>query len=324
MPSCSFNGMAKVHRDLQRLVAAGALVVAAVGCSLTQTAGEGAPAGDELVRPAAFPAAMAPLPDGGLIYGERLTGRLRVVTPRGRLDPKWLARVDVSSEGQRGLLGVAVAPDGRIFAAWTRRDGVLVVGEVWPKRRLTWLGPPSSERANGGHIVMAPNGALVLGVGDLGQPELVDDPDTPNGKILRLDPDGPPDQTPEVVSSGWNNPFAFTFTSGGELWVADNAPGSEFERLARGDVGGRPSAVLELAHEIAPSGIAHVGDGMVAVCGFLSRRLELYDVSSPAGSTVRGEPLADGCALGVTRLTDGRLAFADEDTIWVVDPKDVR
>jgi hypothetical protein len=39
---------------------------------------------------------------------------------------------------------------------------------------------------------------------------------------------------------------------------------------------------------------------------------------------VRGEPLADGCALGVTRLTDGRLAFADEDTIWVVDPKDVR
>ncbi|MGH9164387.1 MAG: PQQ-dependent sugar dehydrogenase, partial [Acidimicrobiales bacterium] len=218
----------------------------------------------------------------------------------------------------RGLLGVAVDAGGRTFAAWTRPDGRLVVGQVAPApERLAWLGPPSTDLANGGHLVVAPDGRLVIGIGDLRAPPLVDDPGAPNGKLLSLDPDGPPDQSPRVLSRGWNNPFAFTYTPGGQLWVADNAPGRRPERLARGDGGGPPTAVTELAGKSAPSGLAALADGRLALCGFVSRRLDVYRVGGETARRGR-RPLAEDCATGAVRLADGRLAYADESSIRVL------
>ena len=39
-----------------------------------------------------------------------------------------LAQVNVSTEGQRGLLGLAVDDQGRTFAAWTDPQETIVVG----------------------------------------------------------------------------------------------------------------------------------------------------------------------------------------------------
>lgn len=132
-----------------------------------------------------------------------------------------LARVDVRSDGQRGLLGVAT--DGTaLWAAWTPPDGVLVVGRLVPgPTEIVWRGPPSSELANGGHLLER-DGTLYVGIGDLEDPARVGDPDAPNGKILALDPAGPPEQSPRVVSGGWNNPFAFTFDTEGRLVVTSH------------------------------------------------------------------------------------------------------
>jgi Glucose / Sorbosone dehydrogenase len=264
---------------------------------------------------AAFAAAIAPLPDGGLLYGERLTGRVRRVDANGQVEPSPVATVEVSTAGQRGLLGLAVAMDGQIFAAWTDPRRRLVVGAVAPApRRLVWRGPTTARRANGGHVAFAPDGRLVVGVGDLQQGARVDDPAAVNGKLLALAPDAGPDQTPAVISGGWNNPFAFAFAPDGALWVADNAPGTQPERLTRGDVSG---PITDLPPETAPSGLAVDADGRLLVCGFVSGELLRYEV-------VDGRPqsrvvLADDCRLGVAVLQDGRTVYANENRLRLLD-----
>lgn len=303
-----------MRREGIAAVAAGVAVAALVVVAAVGGTGS---APRTLVDPAAFPAAMAPLPDGGLLYGERLTGAIRRIDPDGRLEPEPVATLRVSTEGeQRGLLGLAVDGGGRIFASWTDPLRRMVVGEVdHDPIRLIWRGPQSRTRSNGGRIAFAPDGSLVIGVGELLQAELVSDPAAPNGKLLRLDPDGDADQTPEVISAGWHNPFAFTFAPDGALWVADNSPAPDAERLARGDVGGRPSAISLLPPDTVPAGIAAVSNAELLVCGYLSRTLQPYRVGSDGRGSIAGLPLAYDCGIGVVRLADGRVVYANETEI---------
>lgn len=273
--------------------------------------------GTLLVR-AKFPAALAPLPDGSLLYAERLTGRIRLVTPDGRLAADPLAVVEVSTAGQRGLLGVAAAGD-EVFASWTDEDRRLVVGRVSPGPvRLVWRGPPSADLGNGGRIAPAPDGSLLVGVGDLERRDRIDDPAAPNGKILRLDADGAPGQEPRIVSSGWNNPFAFLPTPDGGLWVADNEPGDLPERIARVSPGGEVSVTETLAPHSVPTGIVRVGDELY-VCTFEARTLYRFLVSEAEVEPASPETVG-ACALGVATLPDGRLAVAFEDEIRLVRP----
>jgi hypothetical protein len=274
-------------------------------------------AGDVLVAEARFPAAIWPLGEGGLVYGERLTGRIQAVDSSGDLRTQPVAAVDVSTEGQRGLLGVVADSRDRIFAAWTRPDLRLVVGQVVPgETRLVWLGPKTTDLATGGHIAWAPDGRLVIGVGDLQEPDLVSDPDAPNGKLLALDPDGPEDQQPEVVSTGWNNPFAFAFTARRELWVADNSPGEQPERIARGDQD--DPTITDLDRKVAPSGLVAVSASRLLMCGFVSRTLQAYEIESDGTVSPEGAPLATDCALGVVVLADGRVVYSNETEIRVL------
>ena len=269
------------------------------------------PAESVLVRDAPEVTALVAFEDG-LLYGERKTGRIL------DLDGKLVARVDVSSDRQRGLLGLAVDDDGTVFASWTRGDRRLVVAAVAPGRqRFVWLGPRSSDLATGGHIAFDPDdGSLVIGIGDLQDPGSVSDPKAPNGKLLRLDPDGPPDQEWTTISYGWNNPYAFDFSDDGALWLADNAPGTQEERLLRADpVGTR--AVLPA--RTAPSGLAVVGEDTLVVCGYATMLLLRYRVGANGAPRPDGT-LARDCRLGVVTLADGRVAYSTGRSILAVSP----
>jgi hypothetical protein len=160
----------------------------------------------------------------------------------------------------------------------------------------------------------------VIGVGDLQDPPRVADPDAPNGKLLALDPDGPPGQEADVLSGGWNNPYAFAFLPGGGLWVADNAPGRRPERIARGDTGGGPpAAVTELPGRIAASGAAPLGPRALAVCGVVSGRLDRFERAGD-GRWRRTAVLSRDCRYGVARLAGGRLAVSGDAGIRTVAP----
>ncbi|MCA1656937.1 MAG: PQQ-dependent sugar dehydrogenase, partial [Actinobacteria bacterium] len=178
-----------------------------------------------------------------------------------------------------------------------------------------WTGPRSATLANGGHLALAPDGRLVIGVGDLQDPARVRDPGAPNGKLLALRPDGP-NARPAVLSTGWNNPFAFTFTPDGRLWVADNSPGRRPERLARGDTGGPAAQVTLLSRKTAPSGLAAISSTELAVCGFTSGTLDRYRMQR--GRWRFAGAIARGCRYGVVRLPHGRLAFSTGRDIRVV------
>jgi hypothetical protein len=258
--------------------------------------------------------ALAVTADGTLLAGALETGEVASFPPRAG---RSLPRLRVATGGQRGLLGLATGRGGRIYAAYTRAaDRRIVVDRIAPgTRRRIWTGPPSTTLANGGHLALAPDGRLVIGIGDLQDAARTPDPRAPNGKLLALDPAGDND-TPTVLSTGWNNPYAFTFTPDGALWVADNSPGRRAERLARGDRGGAPAQVSELQRKTAPSGVAAISSTDLAVCGYVSGTLDRY--RRAGGRWTFAGTIARGCRYGVVLLPRGRLAFSTGTEIRTV------
>jgi Glucose / Sorbosone dehydrogenase len=260
-------------------------------------------------------AALSRHADGGLLVAPLAGGPIGFVDAKGQLIEARLRVPQVRTDGQRGLLSLTFSPQRQLYASWVPRGSDrLVVGILTRKLapQIIWKGPHTSTFANGGHLAFAPDGRLVIGIGESGA--------RPRGRgaMLSLEPNGPPYQVPHILSTGWNNPFAFAFTRDGSLWVADNATGKQPERLARGD-GGKPYEVSDLPRKTAPSGLAALPNGDLALCGAVSGTLDRYR-HEPGGHWKRVGTIATGCRYGVVLLDDGRLAYADKDTIRVVRP----
>jgi glucose/arabinose dehydrogenase len=188
----------------------------------------------------------------GVAFVVEQGGRVRVAS-NGTLQPSDLLdlRDVVLAGGERGLLGLAAAPDGRLFANFTDRQGDTVVARFrrsadplvadrGSRFDLRFDDPPGSRSIaqpfanhNGGHLAFGPDGYLYIGMGDGGS---ADDPDhraqtlsSLLGKMLRIDvnvPDsdtvgycvpagnpfaGTPGARPEIWSVGLRNPWRFAF-----------------------------------------------------------------------------------------------------------------
>lgn len=159
-------------------------------------------------------------------------------------------RRDVSAGGERGLLGLAFAPDyadsGRFYVNYTDTSGDTVIARYiaddpasdspaleGPQILLRVEQPMANH--NGGCTIFGPDGMLWIGMGDgggAGDPQdLAQDPDSRLGKMLRLDVSGdaaaePADAPGEgerfIHYSGLRNPWRFSFDrDSGDLWIAD-------------------------------------------------------------------------------------------------------
>jgi glucose/arabinose dehydrogenase len=164
---------------------------------------------------------------------------------------------DVEASGERGLLGLAIAPDGgHLYLHYTNRSGDTRLVEypldgttvdVAGRRELLALDQPFPNH-NGGQLSFGPDGYLYLGLGDGGA---AGDPmgagqDTDNllGKVLRIDPsagdpyaipEGNPfadgGGAPEAWLYGVRNPWRFSWDrETGDLWIADVGQ-DEFEEV---------------------------------------------------------------------------------------------
>ena len=223
--------------------------------------------------------------------------------------------VDAAPE-QGGLLGLVALDEARLAASFTDADGRLRIDELDAATgavlRTRWLGPEAQERANGGRMAVLADGTLLIGVGDLLDPDLVEDPDAPNGKVLAISEDG----TATPWAAGLNNPFALAGDGLVDVWVADNAPGSRPERLlevTEGDV----AEVTSWDDTRVPSGIAVLPDGRLALCSFATGELGIVDPADPGDG--RGDVVADDCRYGVVALPDGGLAYAAEAEVVLLD-----
>ena len=242
-----------------------------------------------------------------------------------------LASIEVATDGeQRGLLGHTVI-DGVRYAAWTEPDtDHLVVGALGniggiggnggiggapaTVDRIVWDAGGTAGGAVGGHLAATADGRLVLGIG-----QLTDWAEGHgSGAMLLLDPTGPPDQTPVVLSDGYINPFAFAVVDE-QLWVADNAIGDDTERIGAVDLDttnvGRNDLDATGANPRAPSAVVELPDGTIAVCGYLDGRLRRWSVDPPR----YGDSLGP-CLTGATVLADGSIVTATADGLVAISP----
>jgi len=197
------------------------------------------------------------LPDGTVLVAER-AGVVRVLLGPDGAAPdggsgEGSGRILVevrdrtTTDGERGLLGIAVSPEGdELFLSMTDRGGDTLIeahplaGDrvTGPPRTIYTLPQPRSNH-NGGAILFTPDGLLLVGLGDGGG---AGDPDgagqdlsTPLGSVIRLDvrggvtvvpPDNPfvgrPGAAPEIAAYGLRNPWRMSLDAArGELWIAD-------------------------------------------------------------------------------------------------------
>jgi glucose/arabinose dehydrogenase len=163
------------------------------------------------------------LPDGRALVTER-PGRIRF------LDGTLVAEVAVSALGEGGLMGLALDPEFEsrpfVYLYFTTADGLRL--ERWRFRddRLTREASlvdgviEAGPIHDSGRIAFGPDGALYVATGDAGDGALAQDPDSLNGKYLRLEDYRGGPVAPEVVSLGHRNPQGFDWEPGSERLIS--------------------------------------------------------------------------------------------------------
>ncbi|WP_329145343.1 PQQ-dependent sugar dehydrogenase [Streptomyces niveus] len=200
------------------------------------------------VATAQNPIAGAAGPDDTVWIAER-AGTVRVLTGQGLGEPVLDISAETTTDGERGLLGVAFDNDfAHFYISYTNLEGTSTIdefavqdGALQPDTRRTVLTQTQPyENHNGGDIKFGPDGYLYIALGDGGAGG---DPqgngqklDTLLGKILRIDPAGAepyaipsdnpfvgdPNAKDEIWSYGLRNPWRFSFDSGtGDLLIGD-------------------------------------------------------------------------------------------------------
>lgn len=184
-------------------------------------------------------------PDGNVWYVEKATGQIRILDPRTGSDRLFETVPNVSAEGERGTLGIALHPNFPdrayvyVYASRTvdgnHRNQILRYtdgGGSGTGRRVIWSSPDSasSTNHNGGRIAFGPDGMLYTVVGEDAVPSYSQDrSNNDRGKVLRMTPTGRvPRDNPfngRIFAYGIRNSFGFAFDPRtGRLWESENGP----------------------------------------------------------------------------------------------------
>ncbi|HSJ28938.1 MAG TPA: PQQ-dependent sugar dehydrogenase [Acidimicrobiia bacterium] len=171
--------------------------------------------------PLGFPMIVVPWTEDASLVAYR-SGRIHSFDG-SEVDSVALMYLDVSTDGERGLLGLAVSEEG-VFAHYSDRRGHTVVAELaletGEQRVLFELAQPAGNH-NGGMLQFGPDGMLYLGLGDGGgaNDQFGHGQNTESllGGIVRLDPET---GAAELWSYGLRNPYRFWF-DGDVLYIGD-------------------------------------------------------------------------------------------------------
>jgi glucose/arabinose dehydrogenase len=297
-----------------------------------------------------FPTSLAFLPDGTLLFTEKETGNVRVVTPSGELLARPFVTLPVIPDSERGLLGIEVHPrferepwvylyhsdpaDGLNRLVRVRADGRVSSGP--PEPLLDGISAVSGYH-NGGSLEFGVDGMLFVALGEAHEADRAQDPGDVGGKVVRLTDEGrPPGDGPfgegnPVWSIGHRNSFGLCVDpSSGALWETENGPtgDDEVNRIEPGGNYGWPVVTgvaddgrfvdpVEVFEEsIVPTGCEVVG-GTLWFGSFDGRLWRLDDPTRPSS---RAEPVSS-FPTGVTDVAlgpDGDLYITTADAIWTL------
>src|SRR2546423_217529 len=192
---------------------------------------------------AGFATALAWAPDKRLFYAER-SGAVRTFDGT---NSRVFATVRASTDGERGLLGLALSPtfdkDHFVYAFYSPAD------DTTRQRVVRWLDragtganlttivdnlPAGSDCCHkGGRIAFGPDGKLYVTLGENHVSSDAQKTSSVRGKVLRYNADGTvPSNNPfgsgnPVWAIGLRNPFGLAFSSDGTLMVTDNGPSGD-------------------------------------------------------------------------------------------------
>lgn len=288
------------------------------------------------------PWGLAFLPDGTALVAERDSGRIVRVAP-GRAPETFYEVPGVVARGEGGLLGLAIDPayveSGFVYAYFTAdEDNRIVRFREDTEPEVVIDGITKAGNHNGGRIAFGPDGMLYVGTGDAGRSELSQDAASPNGKILRLTPDGAPAPgNPEpgspVLSLGHRNVQGLAWDRAGTLFAAEFGqnrldeinviePGGNYGWPAVEGAGGTDRGFIDpvltwSTAEASPSGIAIAADTLY-VAALRGERLWTATVSDGSAADPQDffrddygrlrtvEVAPDGALWLTTSNTDGR------------------
>ncbi|ATL33008.1 PQQ-dependent sugar dehydrogenase [Streptomyces formicae] len=186
---------------------------------------------------------------GGTVWLAERAGTVRVLDRRGLSEPVLDISAETTTDGERGLLGIAFDKKfAHFYISFTNLEGTSTVdefavrhGKIRPETRRTVITQTQPyPNHNGGDIKFGPDGYLYIALGDGGSGG---DPhgngqnlDTLLGKLLRIDPHGgkpyaiprdnpfvdDPKARDEIWAYGLRNPWRFSFDAGtGDLLIGD-------------------------------------------------------------------------------------------------------
>jgi glucose/arabinose dehydrogenase len=205
------------------------------------------------------PLAMAVRAGDPALYVAEQGGRV-IAIRGGTPDPTPVLDVSgqVTSGGERGLLGLTFSPDGRfLYVDFTDLDGNTNVieyrmdadgrADAGSRREILFVEQPFANH-NGGDLVFGPDGDLYVGLGDGGsggdphrngqdlgtllakmlriEPRMPDGSLPPGGRAYAIPPNNPfvdrPGARPEIWAYGLRNPWRYSFDrDSGDLWIGD-------------------------------------------------------------------------------------------------------
>ncbi|MFO1417333.1 MAG: PQQ-dependent sugar dehydrogenase [Methylotetracoccus sp.] len=197
-----------------------------------------------------------------ILIGEKNTGRVRLLRPNGTIRPQAFLSLALSTDSERGLLGLATDPgyprQAFVYVYYTTGPGSKNYAGT-PKNRVSrftvreGLGqdeqiifdaiPSDAGNHNGGDIQFAADGTLLVSVGDGGSfPDQAQNPDSLRGKILRIQADGQiPRDNPlfkqnhgrrrAVYAFGFRNPFRFTIRPSSQATIVADVGQNDWEEI---------------------------------------------------------------------------------------------
>lgn len=278
------------------------------------------------------------LPDGDALVGERDSGRLLRLTPGGRVRTVGTIEVSAADGGEGGLLGLAVSPDfardSSVYAYTTAEDDNRVLrlvldGDRIARTQVVLDGIPNGVIHDGGRMAFGPDSFLYVTTGEVGDPELAQDPESLGGKILRITTDGRPapgNPFPgsPVWSLGHRNVQGLAWDDRGRLWASEFGD-QDFDELnliepganygwpeVEGTGGGKQFTDPQLVwptDEASPSGLAFA-EGHLWMAALRGNRLWRITVT-PGGRARAATPFL---------REHGRLrtvALAPDGSLWV-------
>jgi glucose/arabinose dehydrogenase len=190
-----------------------------------------------------FPAAFTFAPKGQIYYGERYSGAIRILNPKTNGTRFFFKIPDVSTNGEQGLLGLALHPEWPekpfVYAYATRdtsngtRNQIVRIKKSGRKGSdmhvIFTSNTPAGSNHDGGRILFGPDAMLYVVIGESGVPSNAQDLQETGGKVLRMTPRGKAAPgnpfNNRVFAFGIRNSFGFGFDpQTGRLWESENGP----------------------------------------------------------------------------------------------------